>query len=271
MYEKNKKHNSKTKHKTYEKIGFYTALSICVIAIGMAVFSTYTTVLSAKTNTLSQIETTTYVQQVNENVSGIVETESTNNYSTPEIYSTYNSDSNIITPSNSTNEVTEFSTKETEISNQTQNPNSNSKTALQTMLSTEISLKYPLNQRKIIREYSEKTVYFKTLNTWKSHLGIDFAGDIGEDVVAMSGGAVTKVYDDKLFGKTVEISNGNTVVIYSGLNNILVKNGDTITTGEKIGVVGAVPFEVDQENHIHISVKIDGEYADPLSFIGNIE
>ena len=55
------------------------------------------------------------------------------------------------------------------------------------------------------------------LNVWKPHMGCDFAADLGDDVIAMTGGEVTKVSDDKLFGKTVEISVNNAVCIYSGL------------------------------------------------------
>ena len=43
------------------------------------------------------------------------------------------------------------------------------------------------------------------------------------------------------------------------------------SAGKQVGTIGAVPFEAGDENHIHIEVKIDGKYADPLSFINNNE
>lgn len=61
--------------------------------------------------------------------------------------------------------------------------------------------KLSAKSENIIREYSEKTVYYKSLNVWKSHLGVDFAGEIGDEVTAMTGGAVIKVDEDKLYGK----------------------------------------------------------------------
>ena len=36
--------NSRKKKSRYEKAGFYTALSICLIAVTMAVYSTYNTI-----------------------------------------------------------------------------------------------------------------------------------------------------------------------------------------------------------------------------------
>jgi murein DD-endopeptidase MepM/ murein hydrolase activator NlpD len=143
--------------------------------------------------------------------------------------------------------------------------------ALQTMLSTDITLSYPLGTNKIIRPYTTDSVYFKTLNVWKPHLGVDFEGELGESVNAMIGGAVTKVYDDKMYGKTVEVSVNNSTCIYSGLECIIVKEGDIVKNGDKLGVVGSVPFETDDESHIHVAVKVDNNYVDPLSFIKNNE
>jgi murein DD-endopeptidase MepM/ murein hydrolase activator NlpD len=143
--------------------------------------------------------------------------------------------------------------------------------ALQTMLSADLSLSYPVAGGKVVRPYSKDSVYFKTLNVWKPHLGTDFAADLGDKILAMCGGEVTKVTDDKLFGKTVEISVNNAVCVYSGLGDIKVSQGDRVEKGDVIGSVGTVPFEADSENHIHAAVKVNGSYADPLNFIGNEE
>lgn len=139
------------------------------------------------------------------------------------------------------------------------------------MLSTDLSLNYPLNSNNVVREYSEKSVYFKTLNVWKPHTGVDFGGKLGDDVEAMTGGVVTNVCDDKMLGKIVEISTENVVCRYCGLGSVNVNKGDSVDVGYKVGTIGAVPFEAGDENHIHIEVKIDGKYADPLSFINNNE
>lgn len=242
--------NSRKKKSKYERIGFYTALSICLIAVTMAVYSTYNTI--SGTNNVPTEPTTTVVE-VNKQVTGVTEsTEETTKHGLVE-------EITIPTISVTIPQITEPTEPET------------TRNALQTMLSTNLSIGYPLNQKNIIREYSDKTVYYKSLNVWKSHLGVDFGGEIGDDVTAMTGGAVIRVDDDKMYGKTVEIATDNAVVIYSGLNGITVKEGDSVENGQKIGVLGTVPCEVNDENHIHIAVKIDGQYADPLSFISNGE
>ncbi len=243
----NKKYRRK-KRSRGEKIGFYTALSICMIAICMAVYSTYNTLSTSDVSIISE-QPTTVAQQVNEVVTGVQET-----IEVPQIeitIPTITAESEVTEPSESTD------------------TDESSKTALETMLSTDLELTYPLKSVNIVREYSEKSVYFKMLNVWKPHTGVDFAGELGDDVYSMSDGAVTKVYEDEMYGKTVEISLNNAVCIYSGLGTVDVEEGDSVEAGAKIGVIGSVPFEASDENHIHVQVKIDGKYADPLSFIGN--
>ncbi len=247
-YNRNNRNRRKSRR---EKIGFYTAFSICLIAVCMAVYSTYNTLsVSDKTKEVQISETE--AEPVNEVVTGVIETQIS-----PELDITFPT-------------VTSISQTETQPVT-TEPSEEDDKTALETMLSTNLTLTYPLSSNKIIRGYSEDSVYFKTLNVWKSHTGVDFAGALGEDVFAMADGAVTKVYEDRMYGKSVEISINDATCIYSGLGKVDVKKGDSVNAGDKIGVVGSVPFEASDENHIHISVKIGGKYADPLSFIGNNE
>ena len=244
------RNNRRKRKNRREKIGFYTALSICLVAVCMAVYSTYTTLSEPPEHQqLSEKK----VQQVNQNVTGVVVTSPTLNV-------------NVTIPVPTS--VAEIETQP--VRSVTTEP-SETVDALQTMLSTDISLTYPLNKNNVIRPYTKDSVYFKTLNVWKPHLGVDFAGNLGDDVCAMTGGTVTKVYEDKMYGKTVEISIDNSVCIYSGLGAVSVNEGDSVETGEKIGVIGTVPFEVSDEAHIHVAVKVDGNYADPLSFIENDE
>lgn len=244
----NRKYRRKHRSRN-EKIGFYTALSICLIAICMAVYSTYNTLSSSDTSIITQ--EATQAKPVNEVVTGVQET-----IAVPTV--------NIEIPTALPDE------QEVEVTVEPTTADS-SMTALQTMLSTDLSLTYPLNSVNVIREYNEKSVYFKTLNVWKPHKAVDFAGELGDDVCSMSDGAVTKVYENEMFGKTVEISINDAVCIYSGLGSVNVKEGDSVEAGAKIGVIGTVPFEASDENHIHVQVKVNGNYVDPLSFIGNNE
>lgn len=240
------RNNGRKKRSRREKIGFYTAFSICLIAVSMAIYSTYNTMSVPQKATNPQTETT-QAQQVNQVVTGVTET-----LAEPKLDSTIPKVTAV-----SQEETTQPSTSEA------------SENALETMLSTDLSLTYPLKSNNILREFSKESVYFKTPNVWKPHLGVDFAGELGDDVCAMADGAVTKVSEDKMYGKTIEISVNDAVCIYSGLGDISVSEGDSVNSGDKIGTVGSVPYEASDKNHIHVAVKVNGNYADPLSFIGN--
>lgn len=230
-----------------EKIGFYSAFSICLIAVCMAIYSTYNTI-SIPDNSTSKNTEATKSQQVNQAVTGIKES-----LPEPKLSSTIPQ----ITAIAQTEPATKSSTSK------------KSDDALETMLSTDLTLSYPLKSTNIIREFSKESVYYKTPNVWKPHLGVDFGGELGDDVLAMTGGTVTKVFEDRMYGNTVEISTGDAVCIYSGLGSAEVKENAKVEAGDKIGTVGAVPFEASDKSHIHIAVKIDGSFADPLSFVDN--
>lgn len=237
-----------------EKIGFYTAFSICLIAVCMAVYSTYNTVSnSAK----QKITDTSAAKQVNQPVTGIPATP-------PMPTIGFNSSESETEEETYPTEIAEYEEPETESEKTTYSDD-----ALQTMLSADVSLAFPVKGGNVLREYSKESVYFKTLNVWKPHNGVDFAAELGDDVFAMADGEVTKVTEDKLFGKTVEISINNVTCTYCGLGDIKVEKGDFVKKGDKIAVVGTVPFEASDKNHIHVEVKVNGTPADPISFINN--
>ena len=85
----------------------------------------------------------------------------------------------------------------------------------------------------------------------------------------MLSGEVTKVDEDRMFGKTVEVSVNNVVIGYTGLGKVRVKKGDKLERGDKLGTIGVVPMEADAPSHIHVYVKVNGAFADPISFVDN--
>lgn len=118
---------------------------------------------------------------------------------------------------------------------------------------------------------AEAPVFSNTLNEWRIHTGIDISADQGASVYAVANGTVTKVFNDHFHGKTVEISHeGGIVSVYSNLSSdgIAVKEGDSVTSGTKIGVVGDTSLiELADEPHLHFEMKIDGKSLNPLDYI----
>lgn len=244
----------KRKRDTKERVGFYTALSICLAAVGMAAYSTYTN-LSSSSSTTAETASTVAVDRI---VTGVTETDTTEK-----------KESTVETTEKPTTKPTEPETTESQYVEET--APSETKSALETMLTVDTSLVYPLDKVKILKEYSEDTVYNQTLGQWEAHTGVDFGCKEGDKVYAMGDGEIVKVYDDDFLGKTVIVKSATYTSYYSGMKDISVNRGDKVKKGDAIATADNVPSESMDDNHIHIAVKVGGQYVDPLELIDSNE
>lgn len=123
----------------------------------------------------------------------------------------------------------------------------------------------------IINDYNETApIYNATMGDWRTHPAVDFKGSDGGQVIAISYGKVTAIYDDALYGTIVEIDHGNEVVAkYCGLNKdaLEVKKGDTVKEGGLIGYIDTVPCEKTDLPHLHFEIKYKGKFVDPLELM----
>ncbi len=115
-------------------------------------------------------------------------------------------------------------------------------------------------------------VFSETLNEWKVHTGIDIMCEAGANVYASEAGTVSAIYSDPMFGHTVEISHeGNIKTRYSNLDpskEISFKVGDTVSSGDLIGVVGDSSIsELAIEPHVHFELMVGGVKMNPLDYI----
>jgi murein DD-endopeptidase MepM/ murein hydrolase activator NlpD len=99
------------------------------------------------------------------------------------------------------------------------------------------------------------------------HKGVDFAGNLGDEVVAVAAGVVTWAGVRTGYGKLVEISHGNGFTTrYAHNSRALVAVGDTVTRGEPIALMGSSGRSTGP--HVHFEVLRNGRQVDPLTFIG---
>ncbi len=144
--------------------------------------------------------------------------------------------------------------------------------ARQVLLPTSQSAAFclPVNA-EITNEFSgDMLVKNTTLNTWRTHNGVDFPAEKGEAVTCAFTGQVTKVYNDPMWGSVVEITGKDDLVaVYSGIEDAdKLEVGAVIKSGETIGKVGDIPCESKQGSHLHFAVMQDGKYIDPLAVKG---
>ena len=113
-------------------------------------------------------------------------------------------------------------------------------------------------------------VKYEALNEWRTHDGIDIAGEIGAEILACADGKILSVTNDPLWGTVVEIQHeGNIISVYSGLApEVSVKVGDEIKAGDVIGTLGETNLaEVDMDSHLHFAMKENGKVIDPRTKI----
>lgn len=98
------------------------------------------------------------------------------------------------------------------------------------------------------------------------HDGIDYAADYGTPVyAAMSGKVVFAGWDNTGYGNYVVIEHANGYKTgYAHLAEIVVSVGDDIPAGKCIGAVGSTGYSTG--NHLHFSVRINGEFTNPAQF-----
>ena len=114
----------------------------------------------------------------------------------------------------------------------------------------------------------DELVYNETLGDWRTHNGVDLAAEAGEPVKAAALGQVSAVYQDAVWGWTVEVSDGSRVYRYQGLEAPAVQADDEVHAGDVLGKVGRVPAEAKLPSHLHFEVRQDGSCVDPETALG---
>lgn len=125
----------------------------------------------------------------------------------------------------------------------------------------------PLAEMTILYGYiTDNLAYNEVYGDWRTHNGLDIAAPIGCSVNAVSGGTVTDIIDGS-YGKTVKIEHtGGFISIYSQLDEISVKVGDTIDSGSVIGTIGESIGENCKEPHLHFELHKDGKPVNPEEY-----
>jgi murein DD-endopeptidase MepM/ murein hydrolase activator NlpD len=98
------------------------------------------------------------------------------------------------------------------------------------------------------------------------HLGTDFAGAVGTPVLAAGRGVIAMVANFYLAGRAVYIDHGQGLVTaYFHLSRADVTEGDTVTSGQRIGAVGQSGRVTGP--HLHWVARFGAIPADPMSLL----
>ena len=98
------------------------------------------------------------------------------------------------------------------------------------------------------------------------HKGIDFAGKMGGEVIAVAKGVVTYAGKRYGYGQVIDIAHGNGFTTRYGHNSkLLVSVGDTVEKGFQIAEIGSSGRSTGP--HVHFEVLKNGRQVNPTKFI----
>ena len=60
-------------------------------------------------------------------------------------------------------------------------------------------------------------------------------------------------------------SGGGVVTLYAHMSKIKVSKGDTLSTGDLVGLVGSTGNSTG--SHLHFEVRINGKHVNPLNYL----
>lgn len=98
------------------------------------------------------------------------------------------------------------------------------------------------------------------------HPGVDFDGNLGDDVLAVAGGVVSFSGIKPGYGKTIEIDHGNGLVTrYGHLSQLKTQVGDPVRTGTLVGGMGSTGRSTG--THLHFEVWKEGKIVNPRDYL----
>jgi murein DD-endopeptidase MepM/ murein hydrolase activator NlpD len=110
-----------------------------------------------------------------------------------------------------------------------------------------------------------RSPYTKTL---RMHEGLDIANKVGTPVISPADGIVVFAGIEGGYGKLLTIDHGYGLATrYGHLDSILVKEGDKIKRGAKIGTIGQTGLTTGP--HLHYEVRVNSVPVNPKNYILN--
>jgi murein DD-endopeptidase MepM/ murein hydrolase activator NlpD len=118
-------------------------------------------------------------------------------------------------------------------------------------------------------EFSRMTSGFKMrfhpiMQTWRAHLGVDYAAPTGTPVRTVADGVVEFAGVQGGFGNVVMVKHGGSnLTVYAHLSRINVRRGQSVSQGQNVGAVGQTGWATGP--HLHFEFRVNGAHRDPLA------
>ena len=126
-------------------------------------------------------------------------------------------------------------------------------------------LQTPLTYRRISSTFTLRR-YHPVLQTYRPHLGVDYAAPTGTPIWSIAAGRVTFAAERGGNGNLVVVNHGQGYEsMYAHLSRFGpgIRRGSEVEQGDVIGYVGSTGLSTGP--HLHFGMKHRGEYVDPFS------
>ncbi len=122
----------------------------------------------------------------------------------------------------------------------------------------------PITKGWMSSRYGKRTDPFTGRLAW--HGGVDFAGQMGADIVAVASGVVTWSGPRYGYGNLVEVNHGNGYKTrYAHCKELKVALGDIVRKGDVVALMGSTGRSTGP--HVHFEVYKNGRTVDPAAYI----
>ena len=124
-------------------------------------------------------------------------------------------------------------------------------------------------------EFSRVTSGFKMrlhpiLQTWRAHLGVDYAAPTGTPVRSIGDGVVEFAGVQGGYGNVVTVQHGKSnTTLYAHLSKINVQKGQKVSQSDIVGLVGSTGWSTGP--HLHFEFRVNGVHQDPLTMARQAE
>lgn len=117
---------------------------------------------------------------------------------------------------------------------------------------------------------TDKLVYSKTLEDWRTHSGIDIAAEKGAPVKVVADGVVSEIKDDPRLGIIIIVDHNSGIqTVYANLlSDEMVVPNQKVEQGDLIGAVGnTANFESAEQSHLHFEVLKNVDPVNPSTYL----
>ena len=245
--------------------GFYVALAVCIVCASIGAFATARKTLSTIDEHNKQIEEQYVKNEVKkwEEKKNIIENEAEKPQSA---VATETKKDNVKKPaqSQSQSSLSELPSESVSDSKDSLKPQVTEQKSEQSLYIL------PMDSLEVIEGYSnDELVKNETLKVWRPHNAIDFKGNEGDSIKAVSDGVIISIGVDPLWGGYIEIKHPDGCQSrYTGIKAVNgLKKGDNVSGGQKLGTLTDIPAENQKGIHLHFSMERNNESIDPGKYL----